>query len=767
MRNPLNRRLPRELKHDLGKYAVIFLFLVMLISLVSGFLVADNSVRHAYDEGFEKYNLEWGHVSFNQEPSAEFLETLEDENDILFYDLSYFEKNDTDHAANIRVYADREIVNTECLMSGNMPMAGNEIALDRMYAQNAGIELQDTIRLGEKELTVTGFMALPDYSCLFENNSDMMFDSIHFGVGVMSSDAFYTQAGEDIIYNYAWKYNNLPASDKKEKEASDKLKESLAEELIAYDTELAMKGEPVLEVTDFLPRYLNKSINFTGEDMSSDKAMFLVFDYIVVAILAFVFAITISNTITEEAGVIGTLRAMGYTRGELVRHYLVLPLIVSFLAAVIGNILGYTVMKDYMVGIYYNSYSLSTFELLFNAEAFLDTTVIPLLLMFVINLVMLSRKMRISPLQFLRRETTKKAKQKPIRLNTKIPFIQRFRLRILLQNIPNYLILFVGIMFAAVIFIFGSMMMPLVKEYSRVVSDSKLAEYQYVLKQPVETDNAQAEKYCVTSLHTLPGKYMEDELMVYGVEEDSKYISEEIPEGKVLASNGTMDKYSLKVGDVITLRDPFSDEEYEFEIAGEYVYDGALSLFMGKTEFNTLFDKEPDYFTGYFTNEKLSDVEDKYVASIVDVEDLKKIATQLEVSMGDFMILFEAFGVFMFLLMMYILSKQIIEKNAKSISIVKILGFRNGEIGGLYVVATSIVVVLSLFLTILPVQAILTWVFKELLYTMMTGYIPMMIKSSLYVKMVIVGILSYAVVAVVQMAKINKIPKSDALKNVE
>lgn len=767
MRNPLNRRLPRELKHDLGKYAVIFLFLVMLISLVSGFLVADNSVRHAYDEGFEKYNLEWGHVSFNQEPSAEFLETLEDENDILFYDLSYFEKNDTDHAANIRVYADREIVNTECLMSGNMPMAGNEIALDRMYAQNAGIELQDTIRLGEKELTVTGFIALPDYSCLFENNSDMMFDSIHFGVGVMSSDAFYTQAGEDIIYNYAWKYNNLPASDKKEKEASDKLKESLAEELIAYDTELAMKGEPVLEVTDFLPRYLNKSINFTGEDMSSDKAMFLVFDYIVVAILAFVFAITISNTITEEAGVIGTLRAMGYTRGELVRHYLVLPLIVSFLAAVIGNILGYTVMKDYMVGIYYTSYSLSTFELLFNAEAFLDTTVIPLLLMFVINLVVLSRKMRISPLQFLRRETTKKAKQKPIRLNTKIPFIQRFRLRILLQNIPNYLILFVGIMFAAVIFIFGSMMMPLVKEYSRVVSDSKLAEYQYVLKQPVETDNAQAEKYCVTSLHTLPGKYMEDELMVYGVEEDSKYISEEIPEGKVLASNGTMDKYSLKVGDVITLRDPFSDEEYEFEIAGEYVYDGALSLFMGKTEFNTLFDKEPDYFTGYFTNEKLSDVEDKYVASIVDVEDLKKIATQLEVSMGDFMILFEAFGVFMFLLMMYILSKQIIEKNAKSISIVKILGFRNGEIGGLYVVATSIVVVLSLFLTILPVQAILTWVFKELLYTMMTGYIPMMIKSSLYVKMVIVGILSYAVVAVVQMVKINKIPKSDALKNVE
>ena len=49
MRNPLNKRLPRELKHDFGKYLVIFLFMVMMISLVSGFLVADNSVKHSYD----------------------------------------------------------------------------------------------------------------------------------------------------------------------------------------------------------------------------------------------------------------------------------------------------------------------------------------------------------------------------------------------------------------------------------------------------------------------------------------------------------------------------------------------------------------------------------------------------------------------------------------------------------------------------------------------------------------------------------------------
>ena len=47
-KNPLNKRLPRELKGELGKYLVIFLFFVMSISLVSGFLVADNSLIASY-----------------------------------------------------------------------------------------------------------------------------------------------------------------------------------------------------------------------------------------------------------------------------------------------------------------------------------------------------------------------------------------------------------------------------------------------------------------------------------------------------------------------------------------------------------------------------------------------------------------------------------------------------------------------------------------------------------------------------------------------
>ena len=41
MKNPLRKRIPRELKGEFGKYLVVFILMVTTIGMVSGFLVAD------------------------------------------------------------------------------------------------------------------------------------------------------------------------------------------------------------------------------------------------------------------------------------------------------------------------------------------------------------------------------------------------------------------------------------------------------------------------------------------------------------------------------------------------------------------------------------------------------------------------------------------------------------------------------------------------------------------------------------------------------
>ena len=81
-----------------------------------------------------------------------------------------------------------------------------------------------------------------------------------------------------------------------------------------------------------------------------------------------------------------------------------LPVIVTLVGALIGNILGYTAFKDVCAGMYYGSYSLPTYVTIWNAEAFLMTTVVPAIIMFVVNYAVLHHKLKLSPLKFLRRD---------------------------------------------------------------------------------------------------------------------------------------------------------------------------------------------------------------------------------------------------------------------------------------------------------------------------------------------------------------------------
>ena len=54
------KRLPRELKSEIGKYLVVLILMIATIGFVSGFLVADGSMLKAYNEGFGKVqNRRW------------------------------------------------------------------------------------------------------------------------------------------------------------------------------------------------------------------------------------------------------------------------------------------------------------------------------------------------------------------------------------------------------------------------------------------------------------------------------------------------------------------------------------------------------------------------------------------------------------------------------------------------------------------------------------------------------------------------------------
>ncbi len=753
MKNPLLKRLPRELKHDFAKYVILFLFLTSVIGFVSGFLVASNSMITAYDESFTKYNVEDGNFELALPASDTLLSSLEKE-DITLYE-NFFVELDTDTIdSTLRIFKNRTEINKACLMDGALPQKKGEIAIDRMYATNNGLSLGDKLQVNGYELTICGLVALSDYSALFQSTSDMMFDATCFGVSVVTADMLKSFGEELLHYNYSWKYKTAPTDEKEEKEMSENL--------------LAILGEQTLNnaVTNFLPQYVNQAIIFTGDDMGKDALMFTYFLYIVISIIAFIFAITTSNTIATEASVIGTLRASGYTKGELIRHYMSMPVFVTLFSALLGNIMGYTFFKNLAVTVYYASYSLPTYVTLWNADAFIKTTAIPVILMIAINFIILANKLNLSPLQFLRRDLTKKQKKKAMKLNEKHSIMRRFRTRVILQNVPNYITIVIGIFFANIILLFGIAMPALLDKYQEEIQNNMICSHQYMLKAPIETSVSGAEKYTATSLKTIEGKLKSEDVTLLGIQNDSSYINIDLNGAGVYISNALSEKFGVKIGDTLTLKDAFTDTEYSFLVDGIYYYPASITVFMEQDQLNQTFDYDKNYFNGYFSEKELEDIPTMYIATTITEEDLTKTSRQLNTSLGSVMDMFSIFGIIMFMLIIFLLSKIVIEKNAQSISMTKILGYNDKEISGLYVASTSFVVIISLILTLPLVDFILSKVIV-IIMSEYAGYLPYYVPFDAYFKIIGAGILSYAVIALIQFRKVKKIPLDMALKNRE
>lgn len=760
MKNPLIKRLPREFAGEIAKYIVIFIFMTAVIGLISGFLIADGSMLDTYNKSFDKYNIENGNFELYSKADDKLIDRLEEEN-VTIYENFYKEetvkvhnneKLSEDDQSVIRFYINRKDIDKVDVMEGRLAEDINEIAIDRMYAVNNNIKVGDTINAGGRILKVTGYVALSDYSCLFSDNSDTMFDSVKFGVGVVSESCFEAYDDTHIHYVYSWKYDNEPADDIEEKEMADDFMKVISNNAI---------------LTNYIPGYLNQAIHFTGDDIGSDRAMMIVLLYVVIVIMAFVFAVTTNNTIFKEANVIGTLRASGYTRGELLAHYILLPIIVTIIGALVGNILGYTVFKNIFVNAYYESYSLTTYTTLWNAEAFLLTTIVPFVIMVVINVLIIGYRLRLSPLKFLRKDLAVRKKKKALRLPG-FKFFNRFRLRIIIQNMPNYITLFIGILFANILLIFGLMMSPLLAHYQNEIQDKLIAQHQYVLKVPVEVDNDEAEKYCAKTLSTIDGRLKSEDVLIYGAANNSRYIdinSNELKPGEVYVSNGYAEKFRINKDDKITLKEKYEDKEYTFTVKGMYDYPSSFAIFMSDDYFKDIFDKAEDYYSGYLSSEKL-DIDEKYVATEITLDDLTKVSRQLDRSMGTSFELVKIFAVVLFAVLMFLLTKLIVEKNSTSISMVKILGYSNREISRLYVTSTTIVVVISVIINIMLSVVIMNWLFRVFM-EQMSGWISCYYAPYVFVLMFVLNVGVYALISVFMMYKIKKIPMDEALKNVE
>ena len=494
MASPLRKRFPRELKNNLGKYLGIFLLMSVTIALTSGFLLAAHSIAVIIDDMPEQYSIEDARFTTAFEATDEQLNAAADAardagtggTDIVrnwSFDADFnHAQGDDGRDRTLRVYQHRTQVDLAAYAGGRVPEAADEVAIDRVFATNNGITVGEEVELFGQRFTVCGIMTTSDNQALFQSNSDFTVNTLTFGVAEVSESGFAAleATGHQPAYTYSVRFADRDLTVAQRTDAEKDMMRALS-----------TAGATVDDLTD---SSANQGIGYAADDVSGDSTMWSVLLYMIIVIMAFVFVVLTSGTIEEESAIIGTLLASGYRRRELVTHYLALPAAVGIVAAVVGNVAGYTLMSEPMRNLYYGSYSLPPYYATWSWGVFAQTTALPVATLVGITLLGLLRKMGHTPLEFLRHETSKGGVKRGFALPERLSFIARFRMRVFLRNLGNFATLFVGIGFASMLLLFSLAILPTMTHYAENLHNNVVAEHMYALKAPLELDGTQADR---------------------------------------------------------------------------------------------------------------------------------------------------------------------------------------------------------------------------------------------------------------------------------
>ena len=508
--SPLSKRLPREFKSNLGKWLGIIVLLVLTISLVAGSLMASSSMQTILSTVDDDYQVEDGRFTANFKVSDQIIAKVEDLGVTIYPNFSYdlpLSIESSDASMTVRVYLNRTQIDLPAYFEGSTPEAANEIALDRVFCSNNNLKLGDTVTVNGTSFTISGIMSLADYQAMFENNTDFVFNAQTFSVAQVSQAGFDLLKSANCSYTYSFMINDRTLDDAARADFEEDMLDVLEDENVT--------------LSDFLDRDANQGIGYALDDIEGDSVMWMVLLYMLIIILAFVFVVLTSATIEEESAVIGTLLASGYRKSELVRHYLALPVISGVIGAVLGNVLGYAFLIESMSNLYYNSYSLPPYHTIWDWSMFAQSTLLPLAILVLVTLIGLLRKLRCTPLQFLRRETSKRSRKGGHALPSSLSFSRRFRLRVFGRNLSHFATLFVGILFASLLLLFGFCLLPTVDRYADSLAASLVSEHTYTLKAPVELEGTPEQREMYAAALTLTEKV------------DTSAISEDELEDKV------------------------------------------------------------------------------------------------------------------------------------------------------------------------------------------------------------------------------------------
>lgn len=807
MQKVLRKRVLRDLKENLFRYIALAFLIIMgmyvIVSLIgAGYTIIDNGETHD-----EANKIEDGQFSVFVPLSDEEISRLEDagaEVEGMFY-----EDYDVMDGKTIRVFANRENIDLVECDEGNLAEADDEIVVEKRFSQVNDISVGDIIQIAGNEFKVTGIGTSPDYNALFKEMSDTVVDSKVFGTVFVTEGAYdkLHATGESVkteTYLYAfrlkgkttcddvkdaledikvdtdriddeyfqeyWDRTGAAINDFKDgikdlKSGANELADGVAELKKETDSFLKDYDTDLANITSFVTSDDNPRTGGAADDQQINVQAGYFFGVLLMLLFTYVISVFVVHGIEKESSVIGALYALGVKRRDLMMHYLTLPVIVTTVAGIIGFLIGISnVGIPVQMADAYAYYSIPAMDVKIPPILIVYGIVMPPLTAIVVNYFVIRKKLSQTALSLIKNEV-KQPKGSNVDLGD-MGFVGRFRVRQMLREMRTGLTVVIGMFIALICLMLSLNTATFCSKVKKQNVEDTHYEYMYTYKYPTENPPEGGEAAYAKTLKKEVYGYNWD-VTVLGLSKNTKYFDVDLKDGKnrVAISSSFAEKYCYSVGDEIVLHDEENDIDYGFTVDSVTQYTPAFYVFMTIDDARELFGAGSDEYNVVFSDKDL-EVDPARLYATTTKSDIESAAGIFADQMRSMVVMIVIISTLIFVVVMYLMMKVMIDRSAFSISLIKVFGFRTKEIRKLYLDGNFFIIAIGAAICLPLAKLIMSAVYPSLVSNVNCG-VKLTFAPWLWAALYGGILVLYFIINRVLVGRLNKIVPAEVLKNRE
>ncbi len=663
----LSRKVLRSLGKKLSFNIVTTVLTGITVTVLIGALTTADTLQDKTEDIFGNLNVE----------HAQFLPVRPiDEEDLEYYQNSYdlilepqYCEDITDGDDTVRVFASNSKINLTWIFemaSGQQPVVNasqvqdGEVYICRKYAEAHNLNIGDTMNIGSTELEIAGFALRPDYLNTLKDYTESIGDYEHFSTAIVSMNTYEDVFGEEAApAYYSVVYNDESA-------------------INAFRADLYDAYTPL----EYFNSDANSRISLVKGEVPMLRGEFSTYSMILFTLVVIIVAFMLSRIITAEGRNIGTLKALGYSKKELITHYILYALMPTASGCIIGSI-GSIPFSGAFSAFFFNDLDSFPYDVSTNPLYIFLAALIPIVLNSSVTAIVTSRLLNKEAIVLMKKADTAHKINHAFN-GSSLRFRTLYTMRVLLGNPVRTLVFIIGMTVACMIILLGGICQDSQKNVIDHVLPDIMGDARYETGlNSFHTGQVENGQTLIDVMFEVEGDPVAFNLI--GYDEDNTLLEretlsgEETVYGEYYLTSCAANYYGIEPGDEFTFVHRITGQKTTVTIADIIYNNGLRLLITSKENAADIVGVSPDEYNNILSVVPV-DVPEQDIYKIADFDTYKDSFEQMMATTKVVYAVLLIVGIIVCVLLVNLLSGMIIDENSRNISMLKVLGYRGNEI---------------------------------------------------------------------------------------